>query len=268
MSKRRLVISVILLVCVALISLYVVQSMGVCLKEGRVLSPEELRQRVLLSFVNLAVRNESALAGTSMGNNIGYGISHSVSEIDINKLLEELHISEKYIKDSLRLNQRDMQGLFWADEIKEPFLYVELYKEPGNSYKGGRVGGYVTGAIYISSEIQEKNYRRTAGAFNKQWLIGDILKEFKVLLNGLCGFNNHYFEIKGYYFRRECTEEMFANENLQEECKEKRRKAYETNLKNMKEPEPIRFAAISNCGDILTESHDMGLPTRYVQWVY
>jgi hypothetical protein len=58
---------------------------GICIKEGRVLSSEEIRQKVLLNLVNLEMQNASIYNGTRGWNSSLVGMANSVSEVDIKK---------------------------------------------------------------------------------------------------------------------------------------------------------------------------------------
>jgi len=273
MSKKRLVISVILLVCVALMSLYVVQSMGVCLKEGRVLSPEELRERVLQSFVKLRIQYAIDADGFNGSGRYGVGIVNSASGVEIEKILEKLYSSEKSIVESLELEppvvgdlskrEYGRGDLYFAKQTNEPFVLLSYARESSYITSTEKKIGKTEGRIWLSSDIQKVDYDR----IEKKLLVKQgFIKSF---INGLCGYNNHYYQMKFYYFRLDCDSSVFANEDLQKECKEIRRQYFEQSIERQSDYifSNHGIIAISNCGDILTQPHDNGMPERDIQWV-
>jgi len=261
--------------CVAVALLYALQSYGVCLKKGRVLSPEELRKEVLLSFVNLRIRNRNAVAEILPGDFHRVAIGNSVSEVDIEKILEKIYLSEKSIEESLGLEPlgkirpyRRAKPLS-AEEIKEPFIFVRY--ESDTTYAPGLkiVKGSAKGSFVISSSFQEVDYDRK-GFFSKLGLIRYFFKNPNYFYKILCGYNNYYYDFLGHSFNRECTDDMFADQNWQQECRKKRREGYEQRIEKLKDPQPPSVTAIqiSNCGTILTGPHEMGFRTRYILSIY
>ena len=261
--------------CVVVTLLFVLQSNGVCLKKGRVLSPEELRKEVLLSFVNLKIHNREAIAGFMPSDFRRISISNSASEVNIEKLLEKLYLSETSIEKSLGVEP--LGGIrpyrrakpLTAEQIKEPFIFVSY--ESDTTYAPGLkiTGGSAKGAIFISSDFQEEVYKRN-GFFNKLGSIRNFFKNPSSFYNTLCGYYNFYYYTHAYAFNRECTDEMFADKNWQERCRKKRREDYEQHIENLKDIRPPHTTVmlISNCGGILTVPHEGGFSTRYIAWTY
>jgi len=254
------------------------QSYGVCLKKGRVLSPEELRKEVLLSFVNIGIYNRGAIAEFMPGDFHRIAIGNSVSEVDIEKILEKIYLGETSIEESLGLEPlggirpyRRAKPLS-VEQIKEPFIFVshESVTSRATDDSGLKiVKGSTKGSIFISSSFQEVSYERK-GFFSKLGLIRYLFEDPYYFFMALRGYNNHYYYNQAYAFNRECTDEMFADKNLQERCREKRREGYEQGIESFKNPQPSRNAAmvISNCGCILTGPNEMGHRIRHILSIY
>jgi hypothetical protein len=264
-NRKRVILAVALcsLMCVAV--LYVAQAhYGICLKEGRVLSPEELRQRVLLNLVNFEIQSSSDFNGFIGKNRSLVGIANSVSEIDIKKIMEKIY-SENSVEISLELEPLIKEGRYekakqyLASQIKEPFILVQY--SVNNNVEDG--------TIYISPNVIKGFYKPAENKKNKLGLIESLRNYIGQFSKSLCGFNNHYYKIPRFSFSRACCDNKLSVEALNEE----RRKSFEKNIELIEKYKtpgryiPPHISAISNCGDILIEPHDMGLPIHVLHRV-
>ncbi|MCL2644568.1 MAG: hypothetical protein FWD51_03820, partial [Betaproteobacteria bacterium] len=214
--KKLLKISLVLCLsaCVAVALLYALQSYGVCLKKGRVLSPEELRKEVLLSFVKLEIHNSDAVIGYRGSSGVPrVSIGHYDPEVGIEKILEKIYLGETSIEESLGL---EPLGKVWKqkkaktlseEQIKEPFILVihESVTSRATDDSGLKIlKGSTNGAVFISSNLQEEIYERK-GFFSKLGSVRYFFENPNSFYNTLCGYYNNYYYNQAYAFSRECT---------------------------------------------------------------
>jgi hypothetical protein len=259
---------------IALPSLFVAQTHGVCLKAGRVLSAEELRRRVSLSVVNKEI--ESAISYNSGFDNDRnrIGIVSPAAETDPRKLLEIFLDNEKSFEERFGIEilvrgrkniSPRISNLNW---VQEPFLLVSLYV-PYDASGGVK--------FYVSFDTQEVKP-------TKSEIEHELRKQHEfTLYERLSGYGNHYFYTPyrfGIYYdiRHECCGDKFAyvkKKQSREEFLEHKRLAYLDALSNldsqaakMQQDKRIAIVMVSNCGDILmTETNDPGFSLPIVHRV-
>jgi ribosomal protein L35AE/L33A len=203
---------------------------------------------------------------TASDNNdyLGYyfkvGIINSALEVDANKILETIFITNQSIEESMGLetlvkrSSERKAGRYSAEQIKEPFILIK--------YHDGRDSEQAS--VYISTDIKKADIEGRVYKFDKQKLSEIFRKRAQIFYNGLCGYNNHYYYISRFGFRRS---KKVTNESYLVEI-ENRQKDLERYIGTKLAPHarPPGIAAISNCGDILTEPSDMGMPGPYIKW--
>jgi hypothetical protein len=235
----RIAIALLLLVPILLSPVYYAQTQGVCLKEGRVLSEEEMRKIVLLNVVNFYIQDTYYRALRWDNDNTWIGLNSPAQETDLLKLVEAAYHSDKSFEENFGLkvilkgqNAWEYEPLT-AEELIEPFIFMIYDKFP----RGDVVS-------FISTDIEKVH-------FNKLDENVQVTARRKATLyKKLLGYGNHYYYIYNEGFHRLCCDnskddvDTLPNDKL---------KAYEEAKKDIiasrKHRTPIRIM-VSNCGDI------------------
>jgi hypothetical protein len=242
------------LAAVVLPLVYITQEKGVCLKEGRVLSPEELRRRVLLSLVKNRVEKTIFYGKKCDTDYVVTGIGSSAPETDIRKILKTALYNEKSVEENfglemLVLGRRNIPAQkFDFDSIVEPFLLVTFDKRDSDG-----------GGLCVSSDVQEVGFSELeTGEPAEKWK----LTRYERLL----GYGNHYFRIYCKPFRDECCDNRLKTDRRMtpDNYIMRKRRAYFETLSfldysakiDLEQPHAV---IISNCGDILQEKPEKDL---------
>ncbi|MDR2093432.1 MAG: hypothetical protein LBP58_09000 [Azoarcus sp.] len=223
---------------------YYAQTQGVCLKAGRILSEEELREAVLVNIVNSEI--ETAFHGNWKGGHDRnwVGIGSPIQESDLRRLIDKSYNSDKSIEENLGLEvllegrNKGKYKILVSKHLTEPFILVNY--EP---IQNGRM-------VFFSSENAQGVSFDDLNAEYKE-----IAKREMTLYRKLLGYGNYYFHFYTPSFitlERECCDNR--NKDGKDYLK-KKREAYERAVLSITTHAKIRnlvptIAAVSNCGNI------------------
>ncbi|MDR2093213.1 MAG: hypothetical protein LBP58_07870 [Azoarcus sp.] len=223
---------------------YYVQTQGVCLKAGRVLSEEDLRKMVLINVVNNEVKNAFQYNWKGGHDRLWIGINSPARETDLRKIIDTSYNNGKSIEENFGIKillegrNNGKYKILLADQLSEPFILVSY--EP-------RANG--SAMFFISKSVQKISYT-------------DLKSEHKEAANTeigflkkLFGYGNHYFRFSPpsfITFGRECCDNRDQDD---ENYLEKKQEVYTRAISSIVEYAKIRdsspsIATVSNCGNI------------------
>ncbi|MDR3054116.1 MAG: hypothetical protein LBU53_01755 [Zoogloeaceae bacterium] len=203
-------------------------SAGVCVKQGRVLSEEELRQAVLQSLVDYEVENASIYNyGTESSRTLHVGIIRNPEEQSVPKLMEQAFLGEKSFKENFGIE--DIYQDFDWKELKVPFILIK--------YISGSQG---IAGLYITTEIQR---------IDNPEQIDTLSNKYKPnLYEQLQGYGKYYFRILEVAIQQDCC----GNEVPMEKKEEIYKSSLSILNSSLSLATPRYITPVSNCGELLT----------------
>jgi hypothetical protein len=228
------------LVPASTLTIYYAQTQGMCLRVGRVLSADELRQAVLADLVTNEIEDHFAYNWEEGGDYFWAGINSSAQETDIQKIINASFNNGKSFEENFGLKvilKGRKKESYTFHDMKEPFLFV-LYSPRSSSNTG----------VYLSSDVQEIAFAKL-DARNRV----DVPRRITAYRR-LLGYGNHYFNVSSFSFDRECCDNRDQDDK---DYMERKQEAYDhatETFRNMAAIEgyfPKTYAIVSNCGNIL-----------------
>jgi hypothetical protein len=228
------------LVPASTLTIYYAQTQGMCLKAGRVLSADELRQAMLAGLVTSETEHLFAYNWEKGRDYFWAGINSPAQETDIQKIIDTSFNNGKSFEENFGLKVflkgREKENYAFHD-MKEPFLFV-LYS-PRSSGDAG---------VYWSSDVQEIAFTELDAVSQ-----ADVPRKITTYRR-LLGYGNHYFNISFFSFDRKCCDNRDQNDK---DYMEKKQQAYDlltarfARMAASGDTFPSITAIVSNCGDIL-----------------
>ncbi|MDR1228229.1 MAG: hypothetical protein LBK55_04300 [Azoarcus sp.] len=241
-SKLYLALAIVFcaLVPTSTLTIYYAQTQGMCLKAGRILSADELRQAVLMDLVTGEIEHLFAYNWEEGGDYFWVGINSPAQETDIQKIINNSFNNGKSFEENFGLKVilkgRKKENYTFSD-MKEPFM-LAVYS-PQSSGDAG---------VYLSSDVQEIAFAKLDAISQ-----ADVPRKITAYRR-LLGYGNHYFNISFFSFGRKCCDNRDQGD---EDYMEKKQQAYNLatdtfrNMATIEDYFPEFYAIVSNCGDIL-----------------
>ncbi|MDR1228218.1 MAG: hypothetical protein LBK55_04240 [Azoarcus sp.] len=231
------------LVPTSTLTIYYVQTQGMCLKAGRVLSADELRQAVLMDLVVNEIEDLFAYNWREGGDYFLVGINSPVQETDIQKIINTSFNNGKSLEENFGLK------IILKGRKKENYTSHDMI-EPFTLMAYSLYGGDAT--VYLSSDVQEMAFAKLDAGSQS-----DVPRKITAYRR-LLGYGNHYFDIPSFSFDRKCCDNRDQNDK---DYMEEKQQAYDLAIETFRKMATIEdyppkfYAIVSNCGDILRTRH-------------
>ncbi|SFD14339.1 hypothetical protein SAMN05660479_03276 [Microbulbifer thermotolerans] len=226
---------------------------GICPAEGRILSGDELRKRMLKDFVRVHVDFTDIYYRILRSGSWRVGISPDLSRVDVKRLIRESYGNEKSFEENFSI------------DVIAPSELVVTYKEslsidfPKKHFslvfftddKSGLARFISTKSVY---EIENDD---------------DYKKRYKIsLFDRYRGFGKHFYSLKSLIIHKDCCDNKFYRQTIREYMKNKR-EAYRDTVEEFDRGVAFhsQVVAVSNCGNVMTEKVENGLNLDFVKWM-
>ena len=206
---------------------------GVCVKEGRVLSKEELRQAVLQNFIDIEQENFRIWYYDVTNYSSRVGIIRNPKDTDIRYLIDQAYLGDKSFTENFGIDEFKPEQTIQISKIREPFMLVFYGFEPNE-----------LSSFYISTEIQPIDDPMKIEFFQKPYTPG--------VYDSLRGFGKHYFRFSYTMVDKICCGNEIPREWSREKQLIKKEKAYRSLIFHDGLLTHKNFVPVSNCGELLT----------------
>jgi hypothetical protein len=223
----------------------------ICVENGRILNPGELRQAVLQNLVNIEVEATNVQEGLFNAGTEWVGIvrvpeeaPRDSTEVYIKKIMEKAYKNDLSFEDNFSIEViAPSENGFDVSRLEEPFMLVRYSTRPHGS-----------ATFYMSTDV-----RAAVPSWQPKT---SLFERFR-------GFGNHYFLIKRIFINRECCDNRDYGRKREKYLDDKR-KDYMASLENFDRGIAVHdnFVMISNCGDIRTEKSEDGMDRDLIKFIY
>jgi hypothetical protein len=209
---------------------------GVCIKEGRVLSKEELRKAVLQSYADHMMESIRAYSG----DGLRIGIIQNPEETEIRKLIDRAYLKEGPFVENFGIESYDHTKNIQVENIKEPFILMRY-----STYVPEFVTGVISTGFQASDDDRLIQHLRFRNPEFKN-------RTFPSFYEHIIGFGKHYFKISDFQFNRECCGNDIKKNSDHTQAKQliRKEKAYRQ-IQSEGIGHDFYYAPVSNCGKIM-----------------
>jgi hypothetical protein len=215
---------------------------GVCIREGRVLGKEELRQAVLQSFQDIRMKNVSTVYYEVTNYSSRIGIIKNPEETDVWKLVDLAYLRDKPFNENFGITELMPGADIRIADLEEPFIFVSYDYQPN-----GRSVFYVSTEIQLVENPDVRKFRKVFTDF------AEPRKEYELsIYKRLSGFGKYYFRFQDFFVDKSCCGNEIPKGWTREQQLKEKENARQQYLMHRDLFTHESFLPVSNCGDLLT----------------